>query len=112
MKHAADVLIVTVTEVESRAVLRTFQAAAERKAVPRSIDNRMYFDLGAVNGARLFLTQSEMGTSGPDASLQTVRKGVEALQPAAVVMVGIAFGVNEQKQAIGDILVTEQLRLY
>jgi hypothetical protein len=27
-------------------------------------------------------------------------------------MVGIAFGVNDQKQSIGDILVTEQLRLY
>ena len=79
--------------------------------MPRSIDGRMYFDLGAVNKAGL-LTQSEMGTSGLDASLQTVRKGIEALNPAAVVMVGIAFGVNEQEQTIGDILVTEQLRPY
>jgi nucleoside phosphorylase/tetratricopeptide (TPR) repeat protein len=112
MSNEADVLIVTVTEAESRAVLKTFQPAAGGKATPRSIDDRIYFDLGAVNGALVFLTQSEMGTSGLDASLLTVRKGIEALSPAAVVMVGIAFGVNEQMQAIGDILVTEQLRLY
>ena len=110
--YKADVLIVTATDVESRAVLQTFQPAAGRKATPRSIDDRTYFDFGAVNGARVFLTQSEMGAGGLDASLQTVRKGIEALNPAAVVMAGIAFGVNEQKQSIGDILVTAQLRLY
>ncbi len=112
MVDKADILIVTATEVESRAVLQTFERATGRKAMSRSIDDRMYFDLGAVNKAGLFLTQSEMGTSGLDASLQTVRKGIEALNPAAVIMVGIAFGVNEQEQTIGDILVTEQLRLY
>ena len=58
------------------------------------------------------LTQSEMGAGGLGATLQTTHKGIAALQPAAVIMVGIAFGVNEAKQAIGDILVTEQLRLY
>ncbi|PSB57640.1 hypothetical protein [Chamaesiphon polymorphus] len=53
-----------------------------------------------------------MGSGGVNASLQTVGKGIEALSPTAVIMVGIAFGVNESKQSIGDILVTEQLRLY
>ena len=41
-----------------------------------------------------------------------MHKGIEALSPKAVIMVGIAFGINEQKQRIGDILVTEHLRLY
>ncbi len=108
----ADILIVTATQVESRAVLQAFRTALGDRATPLSMDERVYFDLGTVHNARLFLTQSEMGSTGLDASLQTVRKGIETLQPAAVVMVGIAFGVNEQKQTIGDVLVTEQLRLY
>jgi hypothetical protein len=29
-----------------------------------------------------------------------------------VIFVGIAFGMNEKKQAIGDILLAKQLRLY
>jgi nucleoside phosphorylase len=112
MTHEADVLIVTVTKVESRAVLQAFEQVTGHKATPQSIDYRTYFNLGTVNGARVFLTQSEMGSGGLGASLLTVGKGIEALSPAAVIMVGIAFGINEQKQAIGDILVSEQLRLY
>ncbi len=34
------------------------------------------------------------------------------LAPSAVIMVGIAFGRDEQKQTIGDILVSQQLCLY
>ena len=112
MTDEADVLIVTVTKVESRALLQSFEQTTGHKATPQSIGDRFYFNLGVVNGARVFLTQSEMGSSGLDASLLTVRKGIESLSPTAVIMVGIAFGVNDQKQAIGDILVTEQLRLY
>jgi nucleoside phosphorylase len=112
MTHEADVLIVTVTKVESHAVIQAFKQVAGHKATPQSIDYRTYFNLGTVNGARVFLTQSEMGSGGLGASLLTVGKGIEALSPAAVIMVGIAFGINEQKQAIGDILVSEQLRLY
>ncbi len=58
------------------------------------------------------MVQSEMGAGGLGASLQTAQKGIEALSPAAVIMVGIAFGMNAEQQAIGDILVTENLRLY
>src|SRR4051812_48504673 len=107
----ADVLLVTVTKVESKAVLAAFAGTRPREG-QRSIDGRIYFDLGEVNGARVWLTQSEMGSGGMGASLQAVQKGIEALSPAAVVMVGIAFGMNEAKQGIGDVLVTEQLRLY
>jgi len=108
----ADVLIITVTKVESQAVIKVFAQATDDKPTPQSINERLYFNLGVVNGARVFLTQSEMGSGGLDASLLTVCKGIDTLSPTAVIMVGIAFGINDQKQAIGDILVTEQLRLY
>jgi nucleoside phosphorylase len=112
MTHEADILIVTVTKVETSATLQAFEPISGVEAKPLSIEDRIYFDLGTINKARIFLTQSEMGSGGLGASLLTVRKGIEDLFPTAVIMVGIAFGVNEEKQAIGDILVTEQLRLY
>ncbi|NER32520.1 MAG: hypothetical protein F6J93_00305 [Oscillatoria sp. SIO1A7] len=112
MTSIADVLIVTVTKVESRAVIQAFKQAADREAEPKSIGDRLYLNLGTVNGARVFLTQCEMGSSGLDASLLAVGKGIEALSPIAVIMVGIAFGIDDRKQAIGDILVTKQLRPY
>jgi nucleoside phosphorylase len=105
-----DVLLVTVTKVETTAVLAAFGALERSK--PLSIEGRVYFDLGIVNGTRVGLTRSEMGAGGLGASLHTVDKGIEALSPVAVIMVGIAFGIDAQKQHIGDVLVAAQLRPY
>ncbi len=106
-----DVLLVTVTKIETMAVLGAFGFKHQSSNV-LSIDGRIYFDLGTVNGARVRLTRSEMGSGGLGASQQAVQKGIDALSPSAVVMVGIAFGINEEKQSIGDVLITEQLRPY
>ena len=112
MAYQADVLLVTVTKVESKAVLDAFAEATKQKAKPFEIDGRTYFELGAINGAPVCMTQSEMGAGGLDASLLTVQKGIDSLSPAAVIMVGIAFGVDASWQKIGDILVSENLRPY
>ncbi|HEV7902819.1 MAG TPA: NB-ARC domain-containing protein, partial [Pyrinomonadaceae bacterium] len=112
MNPHADVLIVTVTKVESTAVLKVFREATGQAAKPTQIGDRTYQDLGYINGARVFMSQSQMGSGGLGASLQTVQKGIAALSPWAVIMVGIAFGINAEKQAIGDILVSQQLWLY
>ena len=110
--HHADLLLVTVTKVESRAVLAAFQQATGREAQTLRLDDRIYFDLGQINGASVCLVQSEMGAAGLGAALQTVGKGIAALSPEAVIMVGIAFGMSPDWQAIGDILVSENLRPY
>jgi nucleoside phosphorylase len=112
MTSEVDVLIVTVTKVESFAVMQIFEQVTGSKPKAESIDGRVYFDLNKINDARVFMTQSEMGSGGLDASLMTVYKGIDTLSPSAVIMCGIAFGINEEKQAIGEILVSEQLRLY
>lgn len=65
-----------------------------------------------MSGRKTFLALSEMGTSGPGGSQQAVFEGIKALSPSAVIMVGIAFGMDEKKQEIGDILVSTQLFLY
>lgn len=108
----ADVLIVTVTKVESKAVVEVFKEATGQSDRTIQIGDRMYHDLGTVNETRVFMVRSEMGTSSLGASQQTVQKGIAALSPAAVIMVGIAFGIDNKKQAIGDILVSSQLWPY
>ena len=107
-----DLLIVTVTKVETTSVFEVFRAATGKDANPIPIGDKTYHDLGTVNGTRTCPVQSEMGAGGLGSALQTVQKGIEALAPGAVVMVGIAFGVNDKKQAIGDILVARQLIPY
>jgi len=112
MVPQADVLIVTATPVESRAVIDAFAELTGQLARPVLVGDRVYHDLGEVHNTHVFLALTEMGSGGLGASQQAVQKGIAALRPAAVILVGIAFGVDEQKQAIGDILVSQQLLLY
>jgi nucleoside phosphorylase len=58
------------------------------------------------------MVQSEMGVGGPGGALLTVQEGIRALTPAAVIMVGIAFGLDPKGQQIGDILIAQQLLGY
>ena len=115
----ADVLLVTVTEVEGRAVLAEFESQRSKGFIQGDINpnqiyvsNKTYFDLGTIKGAKIFMVRSEMGAGGPAGSQATVTEAIQALSPSAVIMLGISFGVDEQKQKIGDILVSRQLELY
>jgi nucleoside phosphorylase len=104
-KLFADILLVTATKIESKSVFDAFKLSTKQKAEPYFIEDRVFFDLGEINGARVFMIQSEMGAVGINASIITVQKGIEALSPTAVIMVGIAFGIDEEHQKIGEILV-------
>ena len=108
----ADLLIVTATKVETTAVFAAFRNATKQEPSPQTIGDKTYHYLGIVNSTQVYLVQSEMGAGGLGAAQQTVQKGIEALNPSAVIMVGIAFGVNPEKQKLGDILVSKHLMLY
>jgi nucleoside phosphorylase len=107
-----DVLLVTVAEIEATAILDLLREKLDRTFKRYFKENKTYYDLGEVGGARTFMVQSGQGTGGPDGALLTIRESISALSPSAVVMVGIAFGFNPQKQRIGDILISERLQLY
>ena len=111
-KVRPDVVLVTVNQHETRAVLDAFQAATGAAAVAFSLQDRVYRDLGTLNGTRVFHAISEMGSGGVGAMQQTVDKAIRALDPEAVIAIGIAFGVDDGKQNIGDILLSKQLRPY
>jgi len=102
-----DVLLVTVTEVEARAILNVFP-----NSQTHHIGDQTYRDLGTVKGARIFMVQSEMGPGGPAGSTLTIEEAIRLLNPSTVIMVGIAFGIAEGKQNMGEILVSTLLIPY
>lgn len=107
----SNILLVTATEIESRAVIEAF-----RDVHGANLDSertgRIYFDLGVIHNTHVFLTQFEAGSEALGASIQTVQDGIRSIRPRAVIMVGIAFGIDQEKQGVGDILVATQLRPY
>jgi nucleoside phosphorylase len=108
---APRVLLVTATAVERDAVLR-LSAAVVGSAATQEFGRCGYFRIGDIGGVTVFLVQAEMGSVSPGASLSTTLDAIDDIKPNAVIMVGIAFGVDENKQEIGEVLVSRQLQLY
>jgi nucleoside phosphorylase/tetratricopeptide (TPR) repeat protein len=107
-----DVLLVTVTDIETEVLLETAKRLTSRDYKERPGQHKTYFDLGMIGGVRVFAVRSEMGADTVGGSLLTVRNAIEEVKPSAIIMVGIAFGVNPRKQKIGEVLVAKQLQPY
>ena len=112
------ILLVTVTKIEAQAVLELFPEASGAPWQRQPIGDKTYYALGHIGGAEIFMVQSEMGTATPGGSLLTIHKAIETIHPAAVIMVGIAFGAQPAStekpkgQQMGDILVSQQIVSY
>ncbi len=111
-KIKPDLVLVTVNEHETKAIHDAFQAATGNPGTPETHEGRLYRNLGVLNSTTVFYALSEMGSGSLGAMHQPVDKAIRALDPGAVIAVGIAFGVDEDKQSIGDILLSKQLRPY
>ncbi|MBF0416379.1 MAG: hypothetical protein HQL79_11500 [Magnetococcales bacterium] len=113
MINNCDLLLVVATDVERDAVLSVGGIDVSSGKLPLIHRvRRTYFDIGCVEGARVLLVQSEVGSNGPGASQQTISDALNDFNPSYIVMLGIAFGVDSNKQEIGNILVSQQLQCY
>lgn len=112
MADQADVLLLAATAIEVDAIQEEHKSISGRKSREVTKSGRKYYDLGILNGASTYLGICEMGSNGAGSSQDAVARAIEALHPTSVIMVGIAFGMNASKQAIGTVLVAEQVVPY
>lgn len=105
------IVLVTVNDNETHAVLDAFLGEGK---TPTHVTRGgvTYSELGIHGGHRLVNTVCEMGAGGIGASQQRTRQAIEHWQPHAIIAVGIAFGLDEGKQHIGDVLVSSQIQEY
>ncbi len=96
----------------TQAVLAAAQQKTSQPGRPLFVGDSTYLDLGSLGGVSACLARSEMGAEGPGGSSLTIFEAIERLSPSAIIMVGIAFGMNPEKQRIGDVLVSRQLMNY
>ncbi|WP_335990603.1 5'-methylthioadenosine/S-adenosylhomocysteine nucleosidase family protein [Glycomyces sp. MUSA5-2] len=112
MDERADILLVTATRTETRAVLDAFGIRSGDRLRRRFIGDNTYLDLNILSGAHVYLVETEMGSGGASGSALTIAEGIQALRPKSLVMVGIAFGLDPARQRIGDVLVSKQVLSY
>ncbi|MFN8290254.1 MAG: hypothetical protein U0U70_08360 [Chitinophagaceae bacterium] len=104
------ILIVIATDLELDVMVSKFKEFNSPKLFPKG--DMVFWDLGKLNNCEIFLVKSGMGTSGVQGSLITVTKSIEHLNPDYIIMLGIAYGLKEDKQNLTEILVSKQLQSY
>lgn len=105
------IVLITYNEHETAAVLAWARGAdliGERPPT-ESRNGRSFSKLGIHNGWLVIHLVSRQGESH---SQQSTIKAIQSWTPVAVVGVGIAFGVDPDKQHLGDVLVSEAIVPY
>lgn len=100
------------TEVERQATLKRMRPPKGKKSVFQVFigNNTYYVGRFGVNDAVICMTG--MGSTGRDASTIVASEFIDEWKLRAVVMVGIAFGKDSEKQAIGTVLVSDRVIQY
>lgn len=109
---AADIVLLTVNKHEQAQLTAVLEHDLRRNLVPLQGDsNEVYLDAGEINGQRVMVAKSLIGSTGSGASFDTVSNILDDLSPQVIIAVGIAWGAkNADGQQIGDILLSTRLR--
>ena len=113
VKDQFNLLIVTATEIEKKELHgRLKPLDGESQIIKISKAKYTYF-LGKFGHYQaIHVACDDQGSTSRNGSITTTTDAINIWNPKAVLMVGIAFGVNKKKQKIGDVLVSERIVSY
>jgi len=113
LKGVVHLLIVTTTPVEFSAVIKSASPFPHKDQILKYQNNSLTYYLGVLGKFPVAIIHSAMmGSLNRDASAFSVKESISEWDFKAVFLVGIAFGIDKDKQQIGDILVAKQLSQY
>jgi nucleoside phosphorylase len=105
------VLLVTATIIELRMLINVFKSHGI-ESDHMTNGNFTYLNFGRVGDVEVYAFKSDMGSSGSGGATLAIAEAERFIQPDYVIAAGIAFGLQKDKQNIGDILVSRQLKNY
>lgn len=106
------VLLVTATKSESQALWEVAHEITRAERVHISKLNYIATEIGQINQVRLIHVQCEPGSVGSSSSQAVITEAIDDFSPDAIILAGIAFGLDPAKQKIGDILVAKSVVEY
>jgi nucleoside phosphorylase/predicted MPP superfamily phosphohydrolase len=105
-------LIVTVVESELRAVLDFLKPLRGKSKIWRGHGGQETYYAGRYGAQIAIVTMCGVGSIGRDSVILSTQQAITEWRPRAVIMVGIAFGKDREKQKLGDVLVASQVVSY
>lgn len=112
LRREVEVLLVTATASEKDALLARMSPLRGEAGVLKGALGPATYYIGQLGTHAVALTRCRAGSVGAGASKDAVADGCKIWQPRAVIMVGIAFGADPDKQKVGDVLVSTQIISY
>lgn len=107
------ILLVTVTDIETEETRSKLTPLDGYKGVIMVYKDNYTYYIGKFGKYAVALVQTgSMGSMSSTGSIITVKTALENMKSKIVIMVGIAFGVYEDKQNIGDVLISETIIPY
>ena len=107
-----NLLFITVTESERNAFFEYFRPIPEEDGYFKLFDDIYTYYFGRFGSYQAAYFQCTMGTMEADSAGYATKDAIKFLSPTIVVMPGIAFGIDEEKQHVGDVLVSEIISPY
>lgn len=104
--------ILVATDVERQSVLNRLKPPPNRRSVLQIYEGRNSYFLGRLGVTTVVLAMSAMGSVGRDSATIVTSELIDQWGLDAVVMTGIAFGKDSEKQMIGGVLISEHVVCY
>ena len=111
-KKSIDIILLTVTPAETEALYEVFRPLPGTDGLLEGALNHATYRLGQFGRYCAAHVECTMSGEGRDGSTLTVQDAIQELAPKAVILLGIAFGMNRRKQRLGDVLVAESVLPY
>ena len=112
LKSEIDVVIMTVTDVEKGSVLELLKPNKLNQKILKVFSESATYYIGKFGIFNTVVTKCRMGSMGLDSAILATEQALRKWNPRAIIMVGIAFGKDDKKQNIGDILVASEIISY
>lgn len=106
------ILLVTVTEIETKVLRSKLFPISGYDGILKVYKGNYTYYIGKFGKYNVAHVQSSMGSISKGSSIVTVKSALDCIKSRIVIMIGIAFGVDNENQNIGDILLSESIIAY
>ena len=112
LKSEIDIVLLTATDIELNAVLDQLKSYPGRKEKFKIFEGPETYYVGKFGAFKAIATKCRMGAISEGSVILATEQAQRIWKPKAIIMVGIAFGKDSEKQKIGDVLVASQIISY
>lgn len=106
------ILLVTATELETEFTHKHLTPLNGYAEILQVFEGSQTYFFGMLGIYKVAHVQCAMGSISRASSIMTVSTALEKLKSKVVIMIGIAFGIDETSQKIGDVFVAESVIPY